>query len=203
MTKVSKTVLEWLSFIKIEEKKLKGKRDKFEKLPFLVKLKDEKFDFNEDEVKSELKSIQDIQNNILAVKSALTVYNATTEVTVDGRKYPIAHALFLYKDGETEELRMFKRMNARLGIVKTEKEKESYRKCEELERTFLSKANNTQKDKEYVAEKKKDLEVQVFDPVEIEKTFVRLTEEHDSFMEKINTQINLKNSTTSLEIELA
>ncbi|MGL4452430.1 MAG: hypothetical protein ACRCTZ_14795 [Sarcina sp.] len=203
MTRVTKTVLEWLSFIKIEEKRLNGKREELEKKPFLVKLKDEKVEFDAEAVKAQFKSITDIQNNILKVKSALTVYNATNEVTVDGKKYPIAHALFLYKNGETDELRMFKRMNARLNMVKSDKDKESYRKCEEIEKTFLSKTNNTQKDKDYMVEKKKDLEVEVIDPISISTTFIKLTEEHDSFMEKINTQINLKNSTTTLTIDLA
>ncbi|MGL5716352.1 MAG: hypothetical protein ACRCXX_13510 [Cetobacterium sp.] len=203
MTGVTKTVLEWLSFVKIEEKKLNRKREELEKKPFLVKLKDEKVEFDAEVIKSQFKSITDIQNNILKVKSALTVYNATNKVTVDGNEYPIAHALFLYKNGETDELRMFKRMNARLNVVKLEKDKESYRKCEEIEKTFLSKTNNTQKDKDYMTEKKKDLEVEVVDPISIQSTFSRLTEEHDSFMEKINTQINLKNSTTTLTIDLA
>lgn len=202
MAKTKKTVLEWLSFIRTEEKKLNKKREIFEKSAFLVKIKDENLSLDEKEVDSMFKSMTDIEKNILAVKSALTVYNAKTTVKVGEKEYPIAHAIHLYKNGETDELKMFSRLYNRLISAKALKENESNRKREQLEKDFLNKPNSTLKDKEYMIAKKEELLVAVIDPVGIEKRYQELTEEHEDFMEKINTQINLKNSQSELEIDL-
>lgn len=200
MTK--KTVMEWLSWLKLENKKLSTKREKLEGKCFLIRLRDEKTSIDEEAIKSEWKSIQDIETNISRVKNKLTIFNATETVEVEGEKYPIAHALYLYKEEENETLRMFKRMYDKFILSKELKEKDSYKKMEEVERNFQNKANTSQKDKDYVIEKKKDFEVVEIDPIEIEKNYLKLKEKNDIFRESINTQINIKNCSSILEIEL-
>ncbi|MGL5713206.1 MAG: hypothetical protein ACRCX2_09320 [Paraclostridium sp.] len=199
---VKKTVTEWLSFVKLEEKKISKRRTELLNKGFVIKLAEAKADTTKEEILSKFESLKALEANINVVRDKISTFNAETKITVAGKSLSIAHALHVWKKKEDEEVEFFKSLYRKFKTTKEMTEETSQYKISELEKNVLNKANASKTDREFVENKKQDLAVVIIDPLDIEKTLVRVQDEREEFMADVNVQINLKNSTTFLEIAL-
>ncbi|MGL6101266.1 MAG: hypothetical protein ACRC0G_16770 [Fusobacteriaceae bacterium] len=199
---VKKTVTEWLSFVKLEEKKITKRRMELLNKGFVIKLAEVKAETTKEEILSKFKSLASLEKNINVVRDKISTFNAETKITVSGKSLSIAHALHLWKKKDDEEVEFFKELYRRFKNSKRLVEEDSQYKIADLEKNVLNKANASKTDREFVESKKIDLAVEIIDPLNIEKTFLKVQDEREEFMADVNVQINLKNSTTFLEIDL-
>lgn len=200
--KVKKTVIEWLSWLKLEDKKLSSKREQLKNKAFSVAMAYQQNDFKEAEAESLFKSIEVMSENILIVRNALSVYNAKTTIKIGDREISIATALHLWKIRKDDNLELIENLYKKFLNEKKKMEELSDKKIHEIERELLSKQNATKTDRENVEKKKTDFAVKILDPLKIEELYLKKQEEYEEFIEKVNVNINLKNSTTELEVEL-
>ncbi|MGL5962881.1 MAG: hypothetical protein ACRCZ2_00560 [Fusobacteriaceae bacterium] len=199
---VKKTVTEWLSFVKLEEKKIAKRRTELLNKGFVIKLAEAKADTTKEEILSKFESLKALENNINVVRDKISTFNAETKIIVARKSLSIAHALHVWKKKEDEEVEFFKSLYRKFKTTKEMTEETSQYKISELEKNVLNKANASKTDREFVENKKQDLAVVIIDPLDIEKTLVKVQDEREEFMADVNVQINLKNSTTFLEIDL-
>ena len=203
--KSTKTATEWLAYIKLEGKKLKKRREELAKSAFEIRLSEKDAQVKKEDILSSYDSIKTLEENIFKVRDALSSFNSNTFININGKNISLANALHIRKtidSGETEELAFFKKIYKEFTSQKLRVDNESRLRINELERTILNKANATKTDREMVDLKKKDLEVVILDPLNIEKKLSKLTEENDEFMTEVDVKINLVNATSNLTIDL-
>ncbi|MGL5315400.1 MAG: hypothetical protein ACRCX2_22610 [Paraclostridium sp.] len=203
--KSTKTATEWLAYIKLEGKKLKKRREELAKSAFEIRLSEKDAQVKKEDILSSYDSIKTLEENIFKVRDALSSFNSNTFININGKNISLANALHIRKtidSGETEELAFFKKIYKEFTSQKLRVDNESRLRINELERTILNKANATKTDREMVDLKKKDLEVVILDPLNIEEKLSKLTEENDEFMTEVDVKINLVNATSNLTIDL-
>lgn len=203
--KSTKTATEWLAYIKLEGKKLKKRREELAKSAFEIRLSEKDAQVKKEDILSSYDSIKTLEENIFKVRDALSSFNSNTFININGKNISLANALHIRKtidSGETEELAFFKKIYKEFTSQKLRVDNESRLRINELERTILNKTNATKTDREMVDLKKKDLEVVILDPLNIEEKLSKLTEENDEFMTEVDVKINLVNATSNLTIDL-
>ena len=207
---MKKTVTEWLGEIKLYDKKI----DKIEKQLISLKMYNvgtigesalykQTFEDNKKDIKSLHDSYLALKENRNKIRAELLKFNATETIKVGDKEYIIALALEKIKENSTRyenilENQIFKMNNEVLNIKKLAEEKK-----DSLLDSISKKANtSTNKDMEAVEKAVEQYQLYQDDFLELQKTLDKIKEDKIEFMENVNIQLNLKNATSELEIEL-
>lgn len=164
----------------------------------------EKLEEEKKEIKSSYESLNKLIENRNKIKSAIMSFNASNTIKIDDKEYIIALALELYKGKEIvniEELlknQLYKK-NRKEEEIKEQKEEQKTMLLE----TYSRKSNSSHEGDSKALEKAlKNYDLYTDDYLQLDKKFAKIQEEKISFMEKINIQLNIKNATTEIEIDI-
>ena len=131
-------------------------------------------------------------------------FNATNTIRVNDKDYIIAIALEKIKRNEIVDIEglLSKQLYNKKRDMETYKQVRESRE-NELRETFSKKANSSNaKDNEAIQEILGKYNVIENDFLNISEKLDIIQQEKIEFFEKVNIQLNIKNSTTNLEIEL-
>ena len=207
---MKKTVTEWLGEIKLYDKKI----DKIERQLVSLKMYNvgtigesalykQTFEDNKRDIKALYESYLSLKENRNKIRAELLKFNATETIKVGDKQYIIALALEKLKENNTREEnilenQLFKMNNEIVSIKKLAEEKK-----EALLESVSKKTNtSTSKDMEAIEEAVKQYQLYQDDFLELQKTLDRIKEDKIEFTENINIQLNLKNATSVIEIEI-
>lgn len=211
MTKEIKTITEWLGEQKLLEKRIKKTYENLSMRKMYTATnvesetlyKNELFE-NEETVKSEFTSLQQLIKNRDTIRAAIMAFNATNTIRVNDKDYIIAIALEKIKRNEIVDIEglLSKQLYNKKRDMETYKQVRESRE-NELRETFSKKANSSNtKDNEAIQEILGKYNVIENDFLNISEKLDIIQQEKIEFFEKVNIQLNIKNSTTNLEIEL-
>lgn len=206
---MKKTVMEWLSEIKLYDKKINSVKEELNKNKLYYTqsniYRDEKKETEElNKVTSLIQKYKALVNNKNIVKEAVMKFNANTCIEVEGKTYAIARALELSKGYDDFLVKLYSK-----NIEKLKSEKQSLEQLRDKEVKILedklytankqmsSDAINSQLDS-----RRKEYEVYEKQFVSLDEEFTKEYQSQLEFMGKINTVINIANAQHELEIEL-
>ena len=203
---MKKTVTEWLGEVKLYEKKI----DKIETQLSSMKLFNvgtvgeyalykETFEKNKADAIALYDSYVKLKENRNKIRAEILKFNATQTIKIGDKEYIIALALEKLKSSEDMNEYILKnqlnKMNSEINKIKTNVES----KKESLLESVSKKANtSSSKDIEAVEQYKLYNE----DFLNLQEKLDKTEQEKIEFIENINIQLNLKNATSEIEIEL-
>lgn len=161
----------------------------------------------EEEVKSKYQKISDLIARVEKIKAALSLSNAATRITVNGKDMSVAEAIYMMQHGIKSKqnllLTMMRKLTEAQRIIEIEN---GARLDERLDRYIQSVYGS--KDKvtaEELDKASKDFkarnEYKLVDPIGIVDKIATLTEEIDKFQAAVDSAIQISNATTYIEIE--
>lgn len=158
-----------------------------------------------EQMKSDYQSIENLIHRRDAMKRAVVLSNAKTEVEIGGRMFTVAEAIEMKNHGINNKKTL-------LGTMKRQYERAvaevNQRNGEELERKLENHLNGMFGTKEKIqseemersrAEFIKNNTYELVDPVQVKKTIDALAEEIDTFMAEVDACLSVSNATTNIE----
>lgn len=161
----------------------------------------------EDEVKNKYKSIADLIRRTENIKAALSLSNAATKITVNGKEMTVAEAIYMMQHGIKSKQRLLIAMTARLRNARQTIEYENGTRLEErLDKYIQSVYGSKEKvSADELDRASKDFkarnEFKLVDPIGIVDKIAALTEEIDKFQAAVDSAIQISNATTYIEID--
>lgn len=153
-------------------------------------------------IKNEYTSLLKLKGNLDKIKNAIMIYNATTDINVNGKTMSIAYALNKYSnENNLFENRIKNEATKFLKSIEQVK-KVSQKEKSELDKQLLTKNNISKKDKTLLEVTKSKYDICVSDPLNIVELANKISEDCEAFNNEVNNKINLSNALTRLEIEL-
>ena len=208
---MKKTVTEWLGELKLTEKKINKTFEHLKKTEMFiaenaqdVELYKLRFEENKKNVLSSFESLKKLIENKNKIKEAIMSFNATNTIKINDKEYCIALALELYKKGKVNPLSdliasQIHNRNSRINIIKEIRED----KKEMLLDSLTKKTNSSHSgDQEALEKAIKPYELFLDDYLKLDEVFDNIEKENIDFIENLNIQLNLKNATSELEIDL-
>lgn len=159
----------------------------------------------ENRAKSDLQSIQDLIKRRNAIKSAIVVSNATTEVVIAGVKMSVAEAIerkssIVYEEGLLSKLKnTYTGLTSQVDQVNAEMQQRLDRHLETLfgkEGKITAQAND-----DIVLAFKKDNEAKLIDSIDLKKQIDKLTESIEDFENEVDFALNESNVLTKITLE--
>lgn len=207
---MKKTVTEWLGEIKLYDKKISKTELKLDSMEMFnistigeASLYKETLEKNKEEVKALYESYLSMVKNRNKIRAKILSFNATETIKIGNEEYIIALALEKMKETKDNlEKIIEKQISTFNSKVNTIKQNVEYKKENLLE--SISKKANTSANKDMEAVEKAVEQYQLYqdDFLELQKTLDKIKEDKIIFMENVNIQLNLKNATSELEIDL-
>lgn len=207
---MKKTVTEWLGEVKLYEKKI----DKIETQLSSMKLFNvgtvgeyalykETFEKNKADAIALYNSYVKLKENRNKIRAEILKFNATQTIKIGDKEYIIALALEKLKSSEDMNEYILKnqlnKMNSEINKIKTNVES----KKESLLESVSKKANtSSSKDIEAVEKAVEQYKLYNEDFLNLQEKLDKTEQEKIEFIENINIQLNLKNATSEIEIEL-
>ena len=151
--------------------------------------------------------INDLIKRNESIKKALSLSNAKTVITVNGKEMTMAEAIYMMQYGIIHKEQQLKAMNQALGKARQKIETENGARLEERLDKFIQ-ATYGSKEKvsaEELDKASKDFkarnEFRLVDPINICEKITALMDEIDKFKASIDAAIQISNATTYIEIE--
>ena len=161
----------------------------------------------EEEVKSKYQKITDLIARVEKIKAALSLSNAKTKITVDGKKMSVAEAIYMMQHGIGSKQALLVAMTRGLKTARGTIEFENGARLDERLDKYIQSVYGS-KDKvtaEELDKASKDFkarnEYKLVDPIGIVDKIAALTEEIDKFQAAVDSAIQISNATTYIEIE--
>ena len=161
----------------------------------------------ENDVKAKYQKINDLIKRNESIKKALSLSNAKTVITVNGKEMTMAEAIYMMQYGIIHKEQQLKAMNQALGKARQKIETENGARLEERLDNFIQ-ATYGSKEKvsaEELDKASKDFkarnEFRLVDPINICEKITALMDEIDKFKASIDAAIQISNATTYIEIE--
>ena len=162
-------------------------------------------DFTE-QAKASHNSAIDLINRQIAIKAAVNQYNAEKIVTVAGKDYTVAQAIWMMQFGIKEKKTLLDRYANMLTMVNATIERENGQRLNDRAEAFtVSMCGN--KDKadpkafnDSIEEYKKNHALELVDPLGIRKVISDMENEISEFEAGVDAAIQVANATTTLEI---
>ncbi len=208
---MKKTITEWLGDLKLTEKKinkiyqeLKGKdlfRVSFAKDKEIYKTQ---WDKEQEEIKALYQSLKQFILNRDKMRAAILAFNATNTIKVGETDYVIALALEKMKKSDFVDInRLLEEQIYKMNVQTDNYLQNAEDKRDTLQSELSKKANSsTKKDNAAIEEIMKSFVVDKNDYLELVSELSKRKERNIEFLEQVNVQLNLKNATTFLEIDV-
>ena len=161
----------------------------------------------ENDVKAKYQKINDLIRRNENIKKALSLSNAKTVISVNGKEMTMAEAIYMMQYGIKHKEQQLMAMNRALTRAQQKIESENGNRLEERLDKFIQ-ATYGSKEKvsaEELDKASKDFkarnEFKLVDPINIREKSAALMDEIDKFKASIDAAIQISNATTYIEIE--
>ena len=161
----------------------------------------------EDDVKAKFQKINDLIKRNENIKKALSLSNAQTIVTVDGKKMSMAEAIYMMQYGIKHKEQLLLSMNRALNRAQQKIEAENGSRLEErldkfIQATYGSKEKVSADELDKASKDfKARNEFKLVDPINIKEKITVLMDDIDQFKSSVDAAIQISNATTYIEIE--
>ncbi len=161
----------------------------------------------EDDVKAKYQKINDLIKRNENIKKALSLSNAKTIVTVDGKKMSVAEAIYMMQYGIKHKEQLLLSMNRALNRAQQKIETENGSRLEErldkfIQATYGSKEKVSADELDKASKDfKARNEFKLVDPINIKEKITALMDDIDKFKSSVDAAIQISNATTFIEIE--
>ena len=161
----------------------------------------------EAQVKSKYQAIQDLIARTEKIKAALSLSNAATRITVNGKEMSVAEAIYMMQYGINSKTMLLTNMRGALKSARSTIEYENGSRLDDrLDKYIQSVYGSKEKvSAEELDKASKDFkarnEFKLVDPIGIVDTIAALTEEIDKFKASVDAAIQISNATTYIEID--
>ena len=151
--------------------------------------------------------ITDLIKRRNAIKDAVNVSNATTEVEINGNKYTVIEAIDKKNHGMMFYTVLRDTMAAQLTHTKIEMEKQNsqlQQKAEQFVTGLMGNKETVSKNEDYDASVKtyiKSNTVEMLDPLGIEKKIAELDDMINAFMPEVDAALSCSHALTTITIE--
>ena len=162
----------------------------------------------EKKAKESYQSIVDMMKNRDAIKRAIVLSNATTQVTINGKAMTVAEAIEKRNINDSM-MRFLGKMEAALSIVESQLSSSNANvdaSAEKLLISYYGKDAAKKVSKEdydsVVTPYKEANEYVVVDPLNLRDKYEQLRDETDGFMSNVDSALSISNATTFIEVEV-
>lgn len=158
-------------------------------------------------MKSAHQSVTDLIRRMTAIKAAISQYNADTHISVTGKDYTIAQAIYMKDYGIAYQRTLINTYSQRLRSATDYADRQNGDKLNQRAEAAMNaiygakeKADPAQYLKG-LADYKEQHTVELIDPLDLAKVIETMTAEVDAFENKVDSAIQIANATTEIEIE--
>ena len=211
MQSVTLTVHEALCEIKVNTKRIASTINKSSFCTFnrasSSKLNGSDISVYEKEAQSNYNSIVDLIKRTEAMKAAISLSNASTFITVGGRKMSVAEGIYYLSHGVDDKKQLLKVLTEQLVYATSKIEQENGDKLDKkvenfVITTFGSKEKADATEINQVTENyRRANSLVLIDPLNIREKIKSLQEEIDAFEKNIDSALQVSNATTTITFE--
>lgn len=158
--------------------------------------------------KSEYQKALDLIKRNVAIKKAVNEYNAKTIITVGGKDYSVAQAIYMMQHGISEKKSLIKVLTNRLRDVELRLHDENGRSLDEAaERNAVIQFGSAKENKkaaeylDFINNYKEQNQYVLVDPLNIREEIEKLQDDVDAFESNVDSAIQVSNATTEITIE--
>lgn len=167
-------------------------------------IRQEDFDKNANET---FQSICDIIRRSEAIKAAISKYNASHVITVAGKQYTVAEAIYMMQHGNEAKERLINQLqhqlhSAEIEIAQANGEKLDTAAERNAQIQFGGEKSQKSADdyREFIKQYKEENQLILVDPLNVRDQIKNLQEEIDNFSAAVDAAIQTANATTEIEI---
>jgi chromosome segregation ATPase len=146
-------------------------------------------------IKSDLQSVEALMKRRTAIKSALTLANATTDVTIGGVTMKIAEAIDL-KSSISHKKDLIDSLERNLSQAREIARSQNSGVQQEISKMTNGTDNKNGKDSDFLESYKKQFEGSVLDPIKAEEKIAQLKKEVDDFETEVDYKLSTVNALT-------
>ena len=165
-----------------------------------------------EEAKDIIKANYDRVNSLIArknaIKRAVVLSNAKTEVTINGKVYTIAEAIDMKNHGMTSKESLYNVIKSQYNQVKSTLLKQNGQELSDRAEAYVTGlygGKDTKTDPKVIEQMKADFittnSFDLIDPIGVEKVLVALEEEISNFKAEIDATLSESNAITQITIE--
>ena len=157
-----------------------------------------------DKMKSDYKSIRTLINRRNAIKKAVSLSNAVTEIEVDGIKYRVAEAIEMKNHGMDNYNHLLKHITSRMAecisIIDKNNSTLDKRADDYIIGLYGSRDKVTGEDAQSTRKAYIDANIyEMIDPIDVNKITDELRSKSDNFMAEIDAALSVSNAITEIE----
>ena len=158
------------------------------------------------EAKSKLDATRDMFARRDALNRGIQISNATTRVTIMGKQYTVAEAIWMHQYGMKmiDDLKYIISEQYQQAVAKVDKYNQL---IESQADTFVQNIynNDSKSDSDMIAKTRKDYiearKMELVDPIHATNVIEKLTDYIQSFLAEVNTTLSTSNATTEITIK--
>lgn len=212
MTKETMTVHKALCELKLLESRIYKESGKFVAVTTNKHSNDKIDGMSLTEYKKQMKgnyqSVNDLVNRMNAIKCAVAQSNATTEVVIAGKTYTVAEAIAFKNNIIPIKIKILDKLTNEYTLAKNRLARENGERLEDRADQFII-ATYDKTDLKGLSEEmmtarekwKKENQLDLVDPLGIEKEIAKLDKEINEFVIDVDSQLSVSNAKTEITIE--
>lgn len=157
-------------------------------------------------MKSDYQKVTDLIRRTEAIKAALSLSNANTTLSVNGKEMTVAEAIYLYQHGMDSKRSLLMALCSQLSSAAQSVERENGSRLDDRCDRYIKELYGN-KDKADPADVRKSSEdfleknrYELVDPLGIKALIDKLEDEIDSFTSAVDSALQVSNATTSITI---
>ena len=160
-----------------------------------------------DSIKSQHQSVTDLISRMIAIKAAVNQYNAEKKITVAGKEYSIAQAIYMKTYGIETKRELLTRYQSLLKHATVYVESQNGDKLNARAETAMTSifGNKEKVDPEKYLEGLKNYKAEhmliLVDPLNLADVVKKMEEDIVAFESKVDSAIQIANATTQIDIE--
>lgn len=159
-------------------------------------------------VREKYQSVQTLINRLNAIRQGIANSNANTIVTIAGKKYTVAEAIYMKSKGLDYTKELLGKIKAKYEMAKRTADRENGDKLESRTDDYI-KTMYQGADMKNMAEEIKRVRddfiaaqtVEVVDPIGAASEITRIEGELDAFMAEVDSALSVSNALTTIEVE--
>ena len=160
-----------------------------------------------EKIKADHQSVVTLINRMNAIKAAVNQYNAEKQITVAGKEYTVAQAIYLMTYGLEYKRSLISQYTSYLSSETTKAERENGDRLNTRAETAMNAIYGAKEKADPaaylkgLAEYKEQHTFELVDPLNLQKVIAELSDEVDAFTSKVDSAIQVANATSVIEIE--
>ena len=159
------------------------------------------------DMRSDYESITDLIARRAAIRNALSISNAKTMVTINGREYTVAEAIEMKKTGMGLKSELLSQMSIQFARAKAQIDGTNGDALQKNADTYVSSmfGGKDKVDPETIKSAReawiKANTLDLIDPLDVGSEIKKLEDEIDKFTSEVDSKISVSNALTTIEVE--